>query len=42
LAAYTRPPHPTAMTTAAAIRLRHAFADPDLPEDDILTVIGAS
>src|SRR6202034_4125202 len=40
LAAYTRPPHPTAMTTAAAIRLRHELAEPDLPEDDILTVIG--
>jgi hypothetical protein len=38
------PPHPTATTTAAAIRLRHelAVADLDLREDDIfLTVIGA-
>src|ERR1700741_4497682 len=41
LAACTRPPHPTARTTAAAIRLRHELADPDFPEDDILTVIGA-
>src|ERR1700731_3559256 len=42
LAAYTRPPHPTATTTAAAIRLRHELADRGLAEVDILTVIGAS
>src|ERR1700744_5986665 len=42
LAAHTRPPHPTAMTTATAIRLRHELVGPDFPEDDVLTVIGAS
>src|ERR1700752_4214685 len=38
---YPRPPLPTAIPAAPAIRLRHKLAHPDLPEDDILTVIGA-
>src|ERR1700732_3484946 len=44
LAAYTKPPHPTAATTATAIRRRQAgvVAKLDLRKEDISTAIGGA